>query len=176
MPLLMPSDQPSSIAIRPLLVFFLLEGTLPISKAYFNSIPIIINMQLSRRSAYFCMICWRAIAGYLNRDLPCKLSPDDVHLTAGCKQAIQVILTVLARPGANILLPKPGFPLYEANARHTHLEIRHFDLLPEKGWEVDLDGLEALADENTVAMVIVNPGNPCGNVFTYQHLQKVHKV
>ncbi|KAH9792298.1 Aminotran 1 2 domain-containing protein [Citrus sinensis] len=115
----------------------------------------------------------RAIAGYLNRDLPCKLSPDDVHLTAGCKQAIQVILTVLARPGANILLPKPGFPLYEANARHTHLEIRHFDLLPEKGWEVDLDGLEALADENTVAMVIVNPGNPCGNVFTYQHLQKI---
>ncbi|KAH9743863.1 Aminotran 1 2 domain-containing protein [Citrus sinensis] len=115
----------------------------------------------------------RAIADYLNSELPCKLSPDDVYLTAGCKQAIQVILTVLARPGANILLPKPGFPLYEANARHTRLEIRHFDLLPEKGWEVDLDGLEALADENTVAMVIVNPGNPCGNVFTYQQLQKI---
>lgn len=115
----------------------------------------------------------RAIADYLNRDLPYKLSSDDVYLTLGCSQAIEVILTVLARPGANILLPRPGFPYYEARAAHCHLEVRHFDLLPEKGWEVDLDAVEALADENTVALVIINPGNPCGNVYTYQHLQKI---
>ncbi|KAK9222076.1 hypothetical protein WN944_010507 [Citrus x changshan-huyou] len=115
----------------------------------------------------------RAIADYLNRDLPYKLSPDDVYLTVGCTQAIEVILTVLARPGANILLPRPGFPYYEARATHSHLEVRHFDLLPAKGWEVDLDAVEALADENTVALVIINPGNPCGNVYTYQHLQKI---
>ncbi|KAH9792308.1 Aminotran 1 2 domain-containing protein [Citrus sinensis] len=115
----------------------------------------------------------RAIADYLNRDLPYKLSPDDVYLTLGCTQAIEVILTVLARPGANILLPRPGFPYYEARATHSHLEVRHFDLLPAKGWEVDLDAVEALADENTVALVIINPGNPCGNVYTYQHLQKI---
>ena len=55
----------------------------------------------------------------------------------------------------------------------NHLEFRHFDLLPEKGWEVDLEGVKALADENTVAMVIINPGNPCGNIFTHEHLKKV---
>ncbi|KAK9285120.1 hypothetical protein L1049_024305 [Liquidambar formosana] len=115
----------------------------------------------------------RAIAEYLSRDLPYQLSPDDVYLTLGCTQAIEVILTVLARPGANILLPTPGFPYYEARAAFSHIEARHFDLLPEKDWEVDLNSVEALADENTVAMVIVNPGNPCGNVFTYQHLKKV---
>ncbi|CAK9168544.1 unnamed protein product, partial [Ilex paraguariensis] len=114
-----------------------------------------------------------AIAEYLSQDLPYKLSADDVYLTLGCTQAIEVILSVLARPKANILLPRPGFPYYEARCRYSHLEFRHFDLLPEKGWEVDLDQVEALADENTVAMVIVNPGNPCGNVFTYQHLKKV---
>ncbi|CAO2142018.1 unnamed protein product [Urochloa humidicola] len=53
------------------------------------------------------------------------------------------------------------------------MEARYFDLLPEKDWEVDIDGVQALADENTVAMVIVNPGNPCGNVYTYDHLAKV---
>ncbi|KAA8524330.1 hypothetical protein F0562_010753 [Nyssa sinensis] len=115
----------------------------------------------------------RSIAEYLSHDLPYKLSPDDVYLTAGGKQAIEVILTVLARPGANILLPRPGYPRYEARAALSHLEVRHFDLLPKKGWEVDLDGVGALADDKTVAMVIVNPGNPCGNVFTYEHLQKV---
>lgn len=63
--------------------------------------------------------------------------------------------------------------MYEARATFSHLEVRHFDLLPEKGWEIDLNGLEALADGNTVAMVLVNPGNPCGNVFSYEHLQQV---
>ncbi|CAK9160819.1 unnamed protein product [Ilex paraguariensis] len=115
----------------------------------------------------------RAIAESLSQELPYKLSADNVYLTLGCAQAIEVILAVLARPNANILLSRPGYPYYEARAAYSHLEFRHFDLLPEKGWEVDLDRVEALADENTVVMVIVNPGNPCGNVFTYQHLKKV---
>ena len=116
---------------------------------------------------------FRSIADYLSRDLPYTLSPDDVYLTIGCTQAIEVMLTVLARPGANILLPRPGFPYYEARAACTHLEVRHFDLLPENGWEVDLQAVEALADHNTVSMVIINPGNPCGNVYSHQHLNKV---
>lgn len=92
----------------------------------------------------------------------------------GCKHAAQNILTVLkGSESNNILFPKPGFPYYEFLARSCHLEVRHFDLLPEKDWEVDLDSVESLADENTVAMVIINPGNPCGNVFTHQHLKKV---
>ncbi|GAV74053.1 Aminotran_1_2 domain-containing protein [Cephalotus follicularis] len=115
----------------------------------------------------------RAVAEYLSRDLSYKLSPDDVHLTVGCTQAIEVIISVLASPEANILLPRPGFPMYESRAAFSHLEARHFDLLPEKGWEIDLDSVEALVDENTVAMVIINPGNPCGNVYTFQHLKKV---
>ncbi|KAJ4958980.1 hypothetical protein NE237_026091 [Protea cynaroides] len=82
------------------------------------------------------------IAEYLSKDLPYKLSPDNVFVT---------------------------------NAS-SNLEVRHFDLLPERGWEADLEAVEAIADENTVALVIVNPGNPCGNVCSYQHLEKVAKT
>ena len=115
----------------------------------------------------------RAVAEHLSRYISYQLSPDDVYLTVGCTQAIEIIISVLARPGANILLPRPGYPQYEALSAFDQLEVRHFDLLPEKAWEVDLDSVETLADENTVAMVIINPGNPCGNVFTHQHLKKV---
>ncbi|OAY35301.1 nicotianamine aminotransferase 1 [Manihot esculenta] len=115
----------------------------------------------------------RAIADHLNRDLPFKLSPDDVFVTLGCTQAIEVTLTVLGRPGANILVPRPGFPYYEAVAAISNLEVRHFDLLPGKGWEVDLEAVEALADDNTVAIVVINPGNPCGNVYSYGHLKQI---
>ncbi|KAL6654799.1 hypothetical protein ACP70R_008264 [Stipagrostis hirtigluma subsp. patula] len=115
----------------------------------------------------------RSIAQHLSRDLPYKLSADDVYLTSGCAQAIEIICSVLARPGASILLPRPGYMFHEARAVYNGMEARYFNLLPDRGWEVDLDGLQALADKNTVAMVIVNPGNPCGNVYTYEHLAKI---
>lgn len=115
----------------------------------------------------------KAVAEHLSCDLPYKLSPDDVYLTSGCTQAIEVILAVLACPNANILLPRPGFPYYEARATVSNIEFRYFDLLPEKDWEVNLDTVELVADENTVAIVIINPGNPCGNVYKYEHLKKV---
>ncbi|CAL0328880.1 unnamed protein product [Lupinus luteus] len=114
-----------------------------------------------------------AIAEYLSRDLPYQLSSDDVFITCGCTQAIDVSIAMLSRPGANILLPRPGFPIYELSAAFRHVEVRHYNLQPEKSWEVDLDAIEALADKNTVALVIINPGNPCGNVYTYNHLEKI---
>lgn len=115
----------------------------------------------------------RAVAKHLSGELPQKLAEDDVFITSGASQAIELILSVLARPGANILLPRPCFPLYKARAELTGIEVRHFDLLPHRGWEVDLDAVESVADENTVAMVVINPGYPTGNVFTLEHMQKV---
>ncbi|PHU12390.1 Nicotianamine aminotransferase A [Capsicum chinense] len=115
----------------------------------------------------------RAVAEYLSHDYPYELSANDVLMTAGAKQAIDVLITALAVPGANILLPRPGYPTYEAIATFTHLEMRHYDLLPEQDWEVDIDGVEALADDRTVAIVVINPGNPCGNVYKREHLKKI---
>lgn len=129
----------------------------------FNSYPFTYGVLSARR----------ALAEYYSNNLPYQLSPDDVFLTVGCTQAIEVIIAVLARPGANILLPRPSYPQYESRAAFERLEVRNFDLIPEKGWEVDLDSVEALADNNTVAIVIINPNNPCGSVYTYQHLKEI---
>jgi len=85
----------------------------------------------------------------------------------GCAQAIEVTIRVLACLGANILLPRPCFPFYGAHASSNNLGVRYFDMIPEKGWEVDIESIEALADENIVAMVIINPGNPYGSVYTH---------
>lgn len=119
------------------------------------------------------LLARRAVAEYLSHDLPYELSEDDVFMTSGCTQAIEIAMTVFGRPHANILLPRPGFPIYELRAGFMGIEVRHFDLLPERNWEIDLDAVEALADDNTVAMVIINPGNPCGSVFSYHHLANV---
>ena len=113
------------------------------------------------------------VANYLSRCLPYKLSEDDVCLTCGCSQAIDVALSVLACEGANILQPKLGFPLYEALRASKCVKARHYDLDPERDFEVDLVQLEAIADNNTVAMVIINPSNPSGTVFSDDHFTKV---
>lgn len=92
----------------------------------------------------------------------------------GCRQAFHCILHALAGGSkSNILISKPYFPYHDYFPQLYNLEVRFFDLLPEKYWEIDIDSLVAAADENTVAMIITNPGNPCGNVFTYPHLKKV---
>ncbi|XP_071696925.1 probable aminotransferase TAT2 [Rutidosis leptorrhynchoides] len=115
----------------------------------------------------------RAVAEHLSKDLPDKLSPDNVFLTLGCRQAMHCILHALGGSKSNILIPKPYFPYYDYFPELHNFEVRFFNLLPEKNWEIDIDSLRAAADENTVAMIITNPGNPCANVFTYRHLEKV---
>lgn len=85
-------------------------------------------------------------------------------------------MSVFGQPDVNILLPRPGYPKHEAHAMFHRMEIRHYDLVPERGWEVDLEAVEALADENTVAIVVTNPNNPCGSVYSYEHLAKIADI
>lgn len=94
-------------------------------------------------------------------------------MTVGCCQGIETIIHVLSCPKSNILLPSLIYPLYYSHAIYSQVEIRKYDLLPDQDWEIDLQGIEVIADDNTIAMVIANPHNPCGNVYTYQHLKKV---
>lgn len=53
--------------------------------------------------------------------------------------------------------------------------MRVIDLQPEKSWEVDLQHLESLIDERTSCLIVTNPSNPCGSVFTKEHIQKILK-
>ncbi|GLJ07439.1 hypothetical protein SUGI_0067150 [Cryptomeria japonica] len=115
----------------------------------------------------------RAVADYLSQGLPYKLSAEDVYLTVGCIQGIDFAIKVLGREGANILLPRPGFPYYDSLMAYEGIEVRYYDLVPERDWEIDLGQVEAIADNNTVAMVIINPSNPCGVVFRRDHLCEV---
>lgn len=116
---------------------------------------------------------YRAVADYLSENLPFQLSEEDVIMTSGCNQALQVCFDVLASDGCNILVPRPGFPMYETYCTYLGVETRGYNLLQEQDWEIDLDHLVELADSRTAAIVVANPGNPCGSVYSYQHVAQV---
>ncbi|XP_039707732.1 tyrosine aminotransferase isoform X1 [Pteropus medius] len=115
------------------------------------------------------------IASYYHRP-EAPLEAKDVILTSGCSQAIELCLAVLANPGQNILAPRPGFSPYRTLAESMGIEIKLYNLLPEKSWEVDLKQLESLIDEKTACLIVNNPSNPCGSVFSKSHLQDILAV
>ncbi|CAM6090319.1 unnamed protein product [Calypogeia fissa] len=118
----------------------------------------------------------RALAEYLCVDGPYKLLPQDVALCSGAAQALHVSIDAFRFPGCNILLPRPGFSLYEALCRYYNVEPRFYDLLEDSNWEVDLHQVAALADDNTAAMLVCNPGNPSGSVFSQKHMSQIATV
>ncbi|KAG6553119.1 hypothetical protein Mapa_005457 [Marchantia paleacea] len=120
--------------------------------------------------------CRRAVADYLSEKLPFQLSEQDVIMTAGCNQALQVCLDVMTYDGCNILVPRPGFPMYETYCSFLGVESRGYNLLQEQDWEIDLDQLVELADSSTAAILVANPGNPCGSVYSYQHVAQIAKI
>ncbi|KAM6946109.1 tyrosine aminotransferase [Aplochiton taeniatus] len=104
------------------------------------------------------------------------LEAKDVILTSGCSQAIDLAISGLCNPGDNILVPCPGFSLYKTLAVSLGIQVRLYNLLPEKSWEIDLQQMEGLIDERTSCVIVNNPSNPCGSVYSKEHLQSILQV
>ena len=105
------------------------------------------------------------------------VSTEDVILTCGCSQAIDMSMTVLANPGVNnILVPRPGFSLYQTLCNSKGIEARYYSLDPNRQWECDLEEMDSLIDANTSAILVNNPSNPCGSNFSRKHIEDIIKV
>ncbi|KAG8198904.1 hypothetical protein JTE90_015116 [Oedothorax gibbosus] len=116
-----------------------------------------------------------AVAEYAFRE-EAPLGPEDVILTSGCSHALEMCIVGLANPGQNILIPRPGFSIYRTIAVSMGIETKPYDLLPNLGWQIDLAHLESQIDGDTAAIVINNPSNPCGSVFSKRHLKNIVEI
>lgn len=112
----------------------------------------------------------------------CSYKADDVIIASGCSGALEIAINGMLNEGDNLLMPKPGFPLYEVLAKSQGAHVKAYDLIPERNWEADATQLESLIDERTKLIVINNPSNPCGSVYSEAHLRRLigiaaaHKV
>lgn len=92
----------------------------------------------------------------------------------GCNHALEFCILTLAGPGENILIPRPCFAYGPLTS--PGIITKFYNLNPDRDWEIDLEHMESLIDEKTRAILVNHPGNPCGNVFSKEHILDILAV
>jgi alanine-synthesizing transaminase len=91
---------------------------------------------------------------------------DRVLITAGTSEGIELALTAMVDPGDAVLVPMPTYPLYTAVLAKIGAEARYYRKDPSNGWQPDLDHIESLITPRTRALVVIDPNNPTGAVYS----------
>jgi alanine-synthesizing transaminase len=100
----------------------------------------------------------------------------NVFITQGVSEAVDICLTALLNPGENILTPSPEYPLYSAVLAKLGIQPNAYTLDEGAGWEPDLENLEQRIFTGTRALVVINPNNPTGAVYSRQTLEAIAEM
>src|SRR6516162_6986425 len=95
--------------------------------------------------------------------LEAELSPDDIILTSGTSEGYSFLFRLLCNPGDEVLIPSPGYPLFEFLADLCDVKLVRFPLAYDHGWQIDFTALAGATTERTRAVVVVHPNNPTGH-------------
>ncbi len=117
-----------------------------------------------------------AVARDVNRHGLTRVTPGDVFITAGVSEAIDLTLTALLEPGDEVLLPSPGYPLYNAIAARLGVTVVPYQLDEAHRWSVDPQELASRVTKRTKAVVLCNPNNPTGALYGKQTVRAVLEV
>jgi alanine-synthesizing transaminase len=98
------------------------------------------------------------------------VQPDDVFLGNGVSELIVMSLQALLNNGDEVLVPSPDYPLWTGAVTLCGGRAVHYRCAEEQGWEPDLEHVAAQVTPNTRAIVIINPNNPTGAVYSRQTL------
>lgn len=118
-----------------------------------------------------------AIAAYY-RAQRVTADPSAFFLTASTSEAYSMLFKLLADPGDEILIPRPGYPLLSYLADFDSLCASTYPLRhdPESGWTIDLELLRALITARTRAVVVVHPNNPTGSYIGCKQLSALDQI
>lgn len=98
----------------------------------------------------------------------------DVQIVTGASEALLILFFLAAEPGANVVLPQPGFPASDALAASLGIEIRSYTLRARNRFRVDLGEIRSLVNRDTRLLLINSPHNPTGTVLSDEEIENLH--
>jgi len=97
----------------------------------------------------------------------------DIFVTTGASEAIDICLTALVNEGENVLTPTPGYPLYTAIQSKLQMYENPYYLDETNGWQPSIDDIKSKINDKTRAIILINPNNPTGSNFSKETLQEI---
>ena len=91
------------------------------------------------------------------------LDPRQVVLTTSTSEGYSFLFRLLCDPGAEILVPQPGYPLFDYLSALDDVKLKTAALLYDQGWQIDPEGLRQAITPQTRALMLVHPNNPTGH-------------
>jgi aminotransferase len=106
-----------------------------------------------------------------------KIDPNtQIIVTAGAMEALVCAMHTVADVGDEIIITNPGFSSHIEQMRLFGIKPVFWNLNEEKDWGLDIQMLESLISPKTKAILLVNPSNPTGSVFSKEVLLKVAEI
>lgn len=93
------------------------------------------------------------------------VSAEDIIVTSGISEGIQMVMAALVDAGDEILLPGPTYPPYISYARFFGGKPVTYETVEEDGWQPNIDDLRSKVSKKTRAIALINPNNPCGALY-----------
>jgi len=103
-------------------------------------------------------------------------SVQDVFVTNGVSECVDICLTALVNPGENILTPCPDYPMYSAVLAKLGIELNTYFLNEDDGWQPDLVDIQRKITSRTRGIVLINPNNPTGSVSSRRMLEQMAEL
>lgn len=92
-----------------------------------------------------------------------QVKPDQVALTTSTSEAYSFLFRLLCNPGDEIVVPQPGYPLFDFLAGLDDVTLKSAPFVYDHGWQIDPEGFRRSITEKTRAIVLVHPNNPTGH-------------
>ena len=99
-----------------------------------------------------------------------------IIITAGASAALQLACLALINPGDEVLVPSPDYPLWTAATSLASGTPVHYLCEEENGWNPSISDIRAKVTPNTKAIVVINPNNPTGAIYSTEVLLDIIQV
>ena len=107
--------------------------------------------------------CREAVSRKIKSLYNAKINPDRIIIMPGGKPTMHYAISFFGEPGAEIIYPAPGFPIYESMINYTGAKAVPYNLTEKKDFSINPEKILSLINQKTRLLIINNPHNPTGS-------------